>query len=89
MIYNTKMASITKLRQNATMLLKEVAETHEPIFILQNSEKKAVIIDGETFEELMEAYQNQKDYQIAEAAFHDKKGKIYTLKEIEANRSKK
>ena len=41
MIYNTKTASVTELRQNATGLLREIGETHEPIFILQHSKKPA------------------------------------------------
>lgn len=82
------MASVTELRQNATNLIKEVGKTHEPIFIFQKSKKKAVLIDEETFSELVQAYQDQCDLQLAEEAFVQKKEKRYTLKDIENMREK-
>lgn len=57
MTYNPKTASVTELRQNATRILHEVEITHEPVFILQNSKKTAVLIDEQTFEKLIEAHQ--------------------------------
>lgn len=82
MIYNTKTASVTELRQNATGLLKEIEETHEPIFILQHSKKAGVLVDAETFTDLLESHMDKRDYEIAEEALKDKKEKTYTFDDI-------
>ncbi len=86
MMINPKTASITELRQNATALLDAVQESQEPIFILQHSKKAAVLLDGETFEKLVEAAGDQRDYEIAEAAMREKPKKTYTWKDIDKMR---
>lgn len=89
MLYNTKTASVTELRQNATQLIKELQESHEPLFILQNSRQAGVLLDKQSFEELLEAYMDQRDAELAEEAFNDKKEKVYTWEDIEKMRKKK
>lgn len=89
MISNPKTASVTDLRQNATNLLREVHETKEPVFIIQNSKKAAVLLDEDSYEDLLEAYMDKRDYEIAEAALRDKTENAYTLKQVEAMMTKK
>ena len=84
-----KTASITELRQNATSLIKFVEETHEPLFVLQRSKKAAVLLDGESFEKLISAAQDQKDYEFAQAALHAQGEKLYSWDDVETLRSKK
>lgn len=88
MMNNPKTASITELRQNATALLDAMQEDREPIFILQHSKKTAVLLDEKTFEKLIEAANDQRDYEIAEAAMREKSKKRYTWKDIDRMRSK-
>lgn len=89
MIQNPKTASVTELRQNATALLQELQVTHEPIFILQNSKKVGVMIDEVSFQKLLDASMDQRDYELAETALHEKNKKRYTWKDIEKMRSQK
>lgn len=75
MIQNSKTASVTDLRQNATKLLQEVRVTQEPIFILQNSKKAAVLLDEKTFDKLVETAADQRDYEIAATVLREKNKK--------------
>lgn len=86
MIYTTKTASITDLRQQATALIHQVQEDQSPLLILQNSKVSGVLVDPQTFEELIAAYQDQKDYELAVEALHQKKEKTFSLREIESMR---
>ena len=87
MVYNPKTASVTELRQNATSLLEELEETHEPLFILQNSRQAGVLLDKQSFEELLEAYMDQRDAELAEEALANPGKRLYTSKDIEKMRS--
>ena len=89
MIYNTKTASVTELRQNATQLIKEMQESHEPLFILQNSRQAGVLLDKQSYEALLEAYMDQRDAELAEEALANPSEKTYTLEDIEKMRSVK
>lgn len=84
MIYTTKTASITDLRQQATTLVKKLHEDEEPLFILQHSEVSAVLLDPKTYEELVQAYQDQRDYELGVEALNNKKEKVYTTKQFQA-----
>ena len=63
MFKSFKTASITELRQNATSLVNGVNKSKEPVFILQNSKKAAVLIDDASFHKMMQAYVDAVDYQ--------------------------
>lgn len=88
MVYNPKTASVTELRQNATNLIKELQETREPLFILQNSRQAGVLLDKESFNRLWEAYMDQRDAQRAEEALAHSSAKKYTLEDIRKMRAK-
>lgn len=66
--------SITELRQNATRLLQELEETHEPIFILQNSKKAGVLLNEKTFEELLKSHTQKRDGETEKDYFGKGKG---------------
>ena len=84
MIQTTNTASITDLRQTATALIKQINEQHDPLFILQHSEVSAVLLDPQTYNELVEAYQDFKDYALGSAALKDKHEKSFSLKQLKA-----
>ena len=84
MIYTTKTASITDLRQDATSLIEKLHEAEEPLFILQHSEVSAVMLDPKTYEELVLAYQDQKDYELGVEALKNAKEKVFTGKQFQA-----
>lgn len=86
MIYTTKTASITDLRQQATSLLQQVHEDQTPLFILQNSQVSAVLLDPKTFNELVEAYQDRKDYELAADALSKKKEKTFSFEGVKSLR---
>ena len=47
--------SITYLKSRAADLLKQINETHRPVFITQNGEAKAVLQDPESYENMRNA----------------------------------
>lgn len=44
---------ISYIKTNAADMLKKVNETHNPIIITQNGEAKAVLLDTETYQEML------------------------------------
>ncbi len=88
MTFITKTASITELRQQATALIHQVQEDQTPLLILQNSQVSGVLLDPGTFNELMEAYQDAKDYDLAVQAMAAPKEKTYTWKQVLSMRNK-
>ncbi len=46
---------ITYLKSRAADLLKQINETHRPVFITQNGEAKAVLQDPESYENMRNA----------------------------------
>lgn len=44
---------ISYIKTNAADMLKRVNETHNPIIITQNGEAKAVLLDTETYQSMM------------------------------------
>lgn len=53
-VLNVRTESITKVRANFNKVIKEVKETHEPIYILSNNEPSAVILDVQSYKEIIE-----------------------------------
>ena len=43
---------ISYIKANAADILKQVNETHRPIYVTQNGEAKAVLIDTESYEKM-------------------------------------
>lgn len=46
---------ISYIKANAANILNQVNKTHRPIFITQNGEAKAVLIDSESYENMKDA----------------------------------
>ncbi len=42
--------SISYIKANAANILQQVNKTHRPVYITQNGEAKAVLLDAETYE---------------------------------------
>ena len=46
---------ISYIKTNAAQILKRVNETRNPIVIIQNGEAKAVLLDTESYQEMLSA----------------------------------
>ncbi len=89
MFKSFKTASITELRQNATSLVNGVNKSKEPVFILQNSKKAAVLIDDASFHKMMQAYVDAVDYQDGVEALLNHSDERYTLADLDTMRAKR
>lgn len=63
--------SISYVKANAAEILEQVNETHRPVYITQNGEAKAVLLDPESYEKMKKAIGllkllNQGEKDIAE-----------------------
>jgi prevent-host-death family protein len=47
--------SISYIKANAAEILLQVNETHRPVYVTQNGEAKAVLIDTESYEKMKKA----------------------------------
>jgi prevent-host-death family protein len=47
--------SISYIKANAAEILEQVNETHRPIYVTQNGEAKAVLLDTESYEKMKKA----------------------------------
>lgn len=54
MRYSTQIRPISYLKSHAAEVMREMAETREPMIITQNGEAKVVIQDVRTYEETQE-----------------------------------
>jgi prevent-host-death family protein len=73
---NTKedIRPISYIKSNAANVLNQVNETHRPIFITQNGEARAVLIDTESYESMQNAFGILKLISLGEKNI--KEGKI-------------
>ena len=55
MNYKEDIKPISYIKSNAAEMLKRVSETHNPIVITQNGEAKAVLLDTESYQEMLNA----------------------------------
>ena len=46
---------ISYIKANAAEILEQVNETHRPVFVTQNGEAKAVLLDTESYEKMRKA----------------------------------
>ncbi|MDW7651357.1 MAG: type II toxin-antitoxin system Phd/YefM family antitoxin [Bacillota bacterium] len=46
---------ISYIKANAAEILAQVNETHRPVYVTQNGEAKAVLLDTETYEKMKKA----------------------------------
>ncbi|HUW65410.1 MAG TPA: type II toxin-antitoxin system Phd/YefM family antitoxin [Spirochaetia bacterium] len=47
--------AISYVKANAAEILTQVNETHRPVYVTQNGEARAVLLDTESFEKMMKA----------------------------------
>ncbi len=48
--------SISYIKANAAEILAQVNETHRPVYVTQNGEAKAVLLDTDSFEKMKKAF---------------------------------
>ena len=79
---------ISFIKTNAADMLKRVNETHNPIIITQNGEAKAVLLDTESYQEMLNTMgilkllsQSEKDIEVGkvfknEAVFQELRNNV-------------
>lgn len=70
---------ISYIKANAAEILEQVNETHRPVYVTQNGEAKAVLLDPESYEKMKKAIgllkllsQGEQDILKGEAVSQDK-----------------
>jgi len=70
--------SISYIKANAANILQQVNKTHRPIYITQNGEAKAVLMDAESYEKMNSTIgllkllsQGEKDIKEGKHSDHD------------------
>ena len=71
---------ISYIKTNAAQILKKVNETRNPIVITQNGEAKAVLLDTESYQEMLSAISILKLLSQSEKEIED--GKILKNDEV-------
>lgn len=66
--------SITDLRQDATNILDKVNSSQEPVFIIQHSELKAVILDPNQYQTLKDAAEDYLDGLSSQKSLEEPEG---------------
>jgi prevent-host-death family protein len=69
---------ISYVKTNAADMLKQINDTHNPIVITQNGEARAVLIDPDSYQELIDSLgllklfaQGEKDIEAGNTIEHD------------------
>jgi len=69
---------ISYIKTNAADMLKQINETHNPIIITQNGEAKAVLIDPDSYQDLINSLgllklfaQGERDIETGRVLDHD------------------
>lgn len=55
MIIKEDIRPISYIKANAAEILEQVNETHRPVFVTQNGEARAVLLDTESYEKMKKA----------------------------------
>lgn len=66
---------ISFIKSHAAEILNQVNETHRPIYVTQNGEAKAVLVDTESYQDMKNAIAMLKLISIGEKNIADKKYK--------------
>ena len=68
------MVSVTDLRQDATNILNMVSTSQEPVYVVQNSELRAVILDPGDYQAMQETIEDFLDGIDSQAALNGSGG---------------
>ncbi len=80
MKYSTRIKPISYVKANAAELIRELAQTREPLVITQNGEAKAVMQDVATYEATQETLALLKILALGKRQVEE--GKTFTLAEV-------
>ncbi len=78
--------TITDMRERALKLLKEVKSSREPIYIFNRSNPEAVLLDVESFKNLMEQLEDARDARDLEEAIETSTGEFREFEEFDRER---
>lgn len=79
MKYSTRVKSISYLKANAAQVVRDLAETRQPLLITQNGEAKAVMQDVVTYEQTQETMALLKILALGNRQIEE--GKVVTAKQ--------
>ena len=68
------MVSVTDLRQDATNILKKISGGQEPVYVVQNSELRAVILDPSDYQAMQETIEDFVDGMNSQAVTRETGG---------------
>ncbi len=60
--------SVTDLRQDATNILNKLANSHEPAYVVQNSELKAILLNPTSYQTMQETIEDYIDVMDSQTA---------------------
>lgn len=66
---------ISYIKSHAAEILSQITQTHRPVFITQNGEAKAVLVDAESYEQMQKTLGMLKLFASGEKDIDDKKYK--------------
>ncbi|MEK7457918.1 MAG: type II toxin-antitoxin system Phd/YefM family antitoxin [Patescibacteria group bacterium] len=79
--------SVTDLRQNATTILNSVVASQNPVYIIQNSKAKVVMLDASYYLALREVIEDYEDILDSRKALIE--GVFVPFEKVHANISRK
>ena len=79
MKYSTQVKSISYLKANAAEVVRDLAETRQPLLITQNGEAKAVMQDVATYEQTQETLALLKILALGNRQIEE--GRVVTVKQ--------
>ncbi|MSP52739.1 MAG: type II toxin-antitoxin system Phd/YefM family antitoxin [Gammaproteobacteria bacterium] len=86
MKYSERIKPISYLKSHAAEIVKNLAETREPLVITQNGEAKLVVMDVRSYEESIETLALLKMLAMSNKDIEE--GKVYSAEEVFAELDK-
>jgi prevent-host-death family protein len=74
--------SVSVFKRDASKILKQIKKTKQPVILTVNGKADAVVIDAESYQNLIEAKEYAETVAILRERLADRSGKTETLEEV-------